>query len=348
VGGRHAARGNAAAVTVRRGARARARPTSDLGPRPSDPITEQLAQIERGSGAGFLSFPDGHTLRVTSLDKVYFPRDRVTKGDLMRYYAQVAPVLMPILADRPLALKRYPEGIEGHSFFQQNATKYPAGVRVEKIHTETGVIAPRFIGGDLRTLLYLVQLGTISVHAWQSRVGSLDDADYSTIDLDPSDGVPFGRVVELARVLGDRIRAEGRSAALKTSGSRGIHIAIPLPPGTDFAASARLAEQFAAGVVAEHPRLATLERRIEDRPRGTIYLDVQQNARGKSVVSAYSVRARKGATVSAPIRWPELTGSLRLERFTVRTMPRRLARVGDLWEDALRAGNRDRAIATEL
>jgi bifunctional non-homologous end joining protein LigD len=309
---------------------------------------DQLARIERDGGDGEVAFDDGRTLRVTSLDKIYFPHDGITKGDLMRYYAGVAPVLLPVLADRPLALKRYPEGIGGESFFQQNATKYPRGVRVESIETETGVAAPRFIGGDLPTLLYLVQLGAIAVHVWQSRVGSLDDADYSTIDLDPGEGVRFARVVELARLMGERLREAGLNAALKTSGSRGIHIAIPLPRGTSFAASTRLAERLAASVVEARPELATLERYIDARPRGTIYLDVQQNARGKSVVSAYSVRARKGAPVSAPLEWPELTGALRLERFTIRTMPRRLARVGDLWGDALRAGNDDRAIAKGL
>jgi bifunctional non-homologous end joining protein LigD len=306
-------------------------------------VEQQLARIERQGGDGEVTFSDRRTLRVTSLDKVYFPRDGTTKGDLMRYYARVAPVLMPILADRPLALKRYPDGIAGSAFFQQNATKYPAGVRVERIATEAGNPAPRFIGGDLLTLLYLVQIGTIAVHAWQSRVGSLDYADYSTIDLDPGEGVQFARVVELARLVGQRLRDMELAAAVKTSGSRGIHLAIPLPPRTSFAESTRLAAQVAEEIIEARPELATLERRIEKRPRGTIYIDVQQNARGKSVVSAYSVRARKGAPVSAPLRWPELTGTLRLDRFTVRTMPRRLARVGDLWGDALRVGNRGRS-----
>ena len=305
----------------------------------------QLARIERDDGDGEIVFPDGATLRVTSLGKAYFPRDRITKGDVMRYYARVAPLLMPLLTDRPLALKRYPDGIEGPAFFQQNATKYPAGVRVERIETEARTRAPRFVGGDLRTLLYLVQLGAIAVHAWQSRVGSLDQADYSTIDLDPGEGVRFGRVVELARLVGERVHERGLGAALKTSGSRGIHVAVPLPQGTTFAASTRLAGELARSIVDARPDLATMERHIDARPKGTIYLDVQQNARGKSVVSAYSVRARRGATVSAPLRWPELTGALRLERFTIRTMPRRLTRVGDLWGDALRADGRGRRLA---
>lgn len=311
-----------------------------------EPLEQQLNQIERDSGDGEIAFPDGRTLRVTSLDKVSFPRDDVTKGDLMRYYTRVAPVLLPILAGRPLGLKRYPDNIEKPAFFQQNATKYPRGVRVEEIVTEAGVAAPRFIGGDLMTLLYLVQIGTIAIHAWQSRVGSLDDADYSTIDLDPGEGVRFARVVELARIVGARVRERGLSAAVKTSGSSGIHVSVPLPPGTSYAESTRVAGRIAEGIVEARPDLATVERRIHDRPRGTIYVDVQQNARGKSVVSAYSVRARRGATVSAPLRWTELTDRLRLDRFTVGTMPRRLTRVGDLWGDAIRDGNRSTVIET--
>lgn len=316
--------------------------------RDSARVEQQLARIERTGGDGEITFADGQTLRVTSLDKLFFPRDRITKGGLMRYYSRVAPVLLPMLADRPLALKRHPDGIDGPSFFQQNATKYPPVVRVEKVKTEAGKLAPRFIGGDLPTLLYIVQIGTIALHAWQSRIGSLDYADYSTIDLDPGEGVRFARVVELARLFGRRIRELDVAAAVKTSGSRGIHIAIPLPPGMSFDASTQFVQRLAASIVESRPELATLERRIDERPRGTIYVDVQQNARGKSVVSAYSSRARNGAPVSAPLRWTELTGTLRLERFTVRTMPRRLARLGDLWGDALRAGNRDAAIAKGL
>ena len=307
-------------------------------------IERQLTRIERDGGDGQVTFDDGRALRVTSLGKVFFPRDGITKGGLMRYYARVAPALLPILRDRPLALKRHPDGIDGPSFFQQNATRYPPAVRVEKIRTETGRAAPRFVGGDLPTLLYVVQIGAIALHAWQSRIGSLDHADYSTIDLDPLEGVRFARVVELARLLGERIRARRLTAAVKTSGSRGVHVAIPLPPRTTFATSTRLAQRLAEEVVEARPEVATLERRIEDRPRGSVYVDVQQNARGKSVVSAYSVRARDRAPVSAPLQWPELSGALRLDRFTVRTIPRRLARVGDLWGDALRAGNRDVAM----
>jgi bifunctional non-homologous end joining protein LigD len=285
------------------------------------------------------------SLHVSSLDKVFFDGSGITKGDLMRYYALVAPALLPALKDRPLILKRYPNGIRGPSFFQQNAGAHPpAGVRTAEVETEDGKRALRLVGGDLLTLLYTVQLGTIAVHPWQSRLPRIEHADYSTIDLDPGKGVPFQRVVELAELIGRELERLGLTAALKTSGSRGLHIVLPLPAGTSYDRSARLAEAIAAHVITRHPTLATLERGLQRRPKGTIYVDAQQNARGKSVASAYSVRERPGAPVSAPLEWSELNGGLRMEDFTIQTMPARLNRVGDLWARAMKRRNTVRGI----
>jgi bifunctional non-homologous end joining protein LigD len=192
--------------------------------------------------------------------------------------------------------------------------------------------------------LYMVQLGTIAVHPWQSRLPTIDYADYCTIDLDPGEGVPFERVIELARLIRDELDALELMAALKTSGSRGLHIVVPLPARTTYARSAALAEQIAAAVAARHANLATLQRSLQRRPRGTIYVDAKQNARGKSVASAYSVRERPGAPVSAPLKWQELERNLQMKDFTIATMPRRLDAVGDLWGEALRRRNTARAI----
>jgi bifunctional non-homologous end joining protein LigD len=314
---------------------------------PSD-VAAQLEQLERQHSDGVLSFGGRKTLHVSSLDKVFFDDSGITKGDVMRYYARVAPVLLPLLDDRPLILKRYPNGIKGPSFFQQNAGTHPAGVRVAEVATEDGKRAERIIGGDLLTLLYTVQLGTIAVHPWQSRLPTIEFADYSTIDLDPGKGVPFARVVELADRIRDELETLELKAALKTSGSRGLHIVLPLPARTSYAQSAALAEAIAARVTAKHADLATLERSIQRRPRGTIYVDAGQNARGKSVASAYSVRERAGAPVSAPLRWSDLRRTLRIEDFTIATMPRRLDSVGDLWGEELKRRNTTRAIDRAL
>ena len=317
---------------------------------PSSVIT-QLDQIERASGDGVLALGSRKSLHVSSLDKVFFEDSGITKGDVMRYYARVAPVLLPLIDDRPLILKRYPNGIKGQSFFQQNAGTHPAGVRVAEVTTEDGKRAQRIIGGDILTLLYAAQLGTIAVHPWQSRLPTIEFADYSIIDLDPGEGVPFARVVELAERIRDELEDLDLTSALKTSGSRGLHIVLPLPARTSYARSAALAEAIAARVTAKHADLATLERSIRRRPRGTIYVDAKQNARGKSVASAYSLRERPGAPVSAPLRWSDLRQTLRIEDFTIATMPRRLDSVGDLWGEALKRRNAartiDRALLTE-
>lgn len=307
-------------------------------------MVAQLEQLERDGRDGVVNVGGRKSLRVSSLGKVFFKNSGITKGDVMRYYARIAPVLLPLIDDRPLILKRYPNGIRGSSFYQQNAGKHPPGVRVASVATEDGKRAERIVGGDLLTLLHTVQLGTIAVHPWQSRLPTIEYADYSTIDLDPGEGVPFERVVELAERIREELEALQLNSAPKTSGSRGLHIVLPLPARTSYGRSAALAEAIAARVVTKHPEMATLERSIKRRPKGTIYVDAQQNARGKSVASAYSVREREGAPVSAPLRWSDLRRNLQIEDFTIATMPRRIDSVGDLWGEALKRRNSSRTI----
>jgi bifunctional non-homologous end joining protein LigD len=307
-------------------------------------VERQIEQLERERRDGVLTFGRKKSLQVSSLEKVFFEDSGITKGDVMRYYAHVAPVLLPHLEGRPLILKRYPNGINGPSFFQQNAGTPPAGVRVAEVQTENGERAMRIIGGDLLTLLHTVQLGTIAVHPWQSRLPTIDYADYSTIDLDPGKGVSFENVVELAKRIREELESLQLTAALKTSGSRGLHIVVPLPARTTYERSAALAEKIAALVTAKQRVLATLERSLQRRPKGTIYVDAKQNAHGKSVASAYSVRERPGAPVSAPLRWNELERNLHIQDFTIATMRRRLDAVGDLWGEALKRRNSTRAL----
>jgi len=280
---------------------------------------------------------------------VYFPDAGVTKGALMRYYARVAPLLLPHLAGRPLVLKRYPEGVTGEMFFQQDAGPHvPDVVRVASLDTEAKGKRARIIGGDLATLLYTVQLGAIEVHPWLSRVTDIDAADRCLIDLDPDDDVEFSQVVMLARDILRIVDECGLSAGVKTSGSTGMHVVLPLPPGTSYDESVRLASLIAGVAVRLRPELATVERSIHGRPAGSIYVDAMQNARGKSAASAYSVRARPAATVSAPVEPDELSRTLRMGAFTTRTMPARIARVGDIWGRALAARPTARALARAL
>ncbi len=299
-------------------------------------VESQLLSIEAGEGDGVLDLGRGATLRVTSLGKQFFPEAGLTKGGLMRYYARVSRLLLPHIEGRPLVLQRYPSGVDGEMFFQQDAGDHvPEGVRVAAVQTVDKGPQDRFIGGDLLTLLYTVQLGTIEVHPWLSRIEEIEHADRCLIDLDPGDGVPFAHVVELAHDILRITRKCGLLAAVKTSGSSGIHLVFPLPARTTFATSAELAMLVARAAVIARPELATVERAIRARPDKSIYVDAMQNAHGKSMASAYSVRARPTASVSTPLRERELTARLKIGAFTVRTMPERLDRVGELWGAAL-------------
>ena len=299
-------------------------------------IESQLSAIERGPGEGTLDFGRGDALHVSSLGKVYFPKAKLTKGALMRYYARVSPVLLPHLDGRPLVLKRHPDGVGGPMFFQQDAgANVPDVVQTEMLRTEEKGKRRRIIGGDLATLLYTVQLGAIEVHPWLSRVADIDSPDRCLIDLDPGEGVPFSAVIALARDVLRIMEECGIAAGVKTSGSRGLHLVIALPRHTTYETSAQLAMQIAQVAVVARPEVATVERSIKARPAGTIYVDALQNARGKSAASAYSVRAKEEATVSAPLAARELTGRLRMGSYTVKTMPRRMATVGDPFGEVL-------------
>ena len=304
--------------------------------RQSADVESQLQAIEDGDDEGEIDFGRGKKLHVSSLSKAYFPKTGDTKGALMRYYARIWPLLQPHVDGRPLVLKRFPDGVGGPVFFQQNAGPHvPSAVRVETLNTVEEGPKPRIIGGDLLTLLYTVQLGSIEVHPWLSRLPDVDAADRCLLDLDPGEGVPFSTVIELAREVRAIARQCAVPIALKTSGSRGIHLVIPLPPRTSYDQSAQLALLIARAAVAHRPDIATVERSIRARPEGTIYVDPMQNARGKSMACVYSVRAKEGATVSTPLREQELTSKLRPAAFTLRTMPARVARTGDLWGEAL-------------
>jgi bifunctional non-homologous end joining protein LigD len=298
-------------------------------------LVADLDAIERDGGDGTVRV-GGTSLRVSSLGKVYFPESSVTKGELLRYYARVSPVLLPLLRDRPLALQRFPNGIAGESFYQQRAPEHPPrGVRVAQVRTAEGELAPRVIGGSLVTLLWLVQIGVIAMHPWLTTVRRPRSLDQMVLDLDPGDAAPFQRVQDVARWTRDALGEAGARAAVKTSGSRGMHVVVAIPADTPEEEALRAAEDVARRVAASHPQAATVERRLAARPADAVYVDWLQNAVGKSVASAYSARPRPAATVSTPLRWKELDGRVDPLAFTVRTVPERVARLGDVWRAAL-------------
>jgi bifunctional non-homologous end joining protein LigD len=308
-------------------------------------VVAQLSAIEEKGGEGSLDFGGGRTLKVSNLDKVFFPRDKYTKGDVMRYYARTAEFILPTIKDRPLVLKRFPNGIDGESFYQQKASDTtPPGVRIEIIETDGGEKQPRYVGGDLLTLLYTVQLGAISVDPWHSRVQSLEYADYTIIDLDPGPRANFARVIQVARWTKEAMDAFGLTAAIKTSGSTGLHIYLPLPPRTPNEAATLVAQLIATKVAETHPKEATIERFIKARGGAMVYVDYLQNIQGKTVAGPYSVRAKPGAPVSTPLQWRELTDDLDPRDFNIRNAPERFEKIGDIWNEAMRKKNSLRAL----
>jgi bifunctional non-homologous end joining protein LigD len=315
----------------------RATGTSEL---PSNDLVNQLQRVEAEGGNGSIRTGRGRQLEVTNLRKLFFPARKLSKGDLLRYYATLAEHILPQMRDRPLVLKRYPDGVRGKAFYQQSPPEsVPDGVRVEVLEDEKGDEQRRFVGGDLTTLLYTIQLGAISYDPWHSRVGQLQSADYSILDLDPGPGASFRTVIEVARQVKQELDRVGFQAALKTSGASGLHVYLPLPAGTPLDAARLAAEIIATRVASRHPRIATVERMTRRRPRRTVYVDYLQNILGKTVAGAYAVRAQPAATVSTPLHWEELTDDLDLKAFDLLTVPQRIAQIGDIWGPAMRHRN---------
>ena len=294
-------------------------------------VIEQLAEIEARGGEGIVTLPGDVELPVGHLDKVFWPAAGITKGALMRYYAWAAPYILPAVAERALIMRRFPDGIRGKAFYQQRAPdEVPRGVRVETLPVDREVPS-RLIGGSLATLLFMTQIAALSQDPWFSRLSSLDDADHVVLDLDPMPGVSFATVVDVARFIHDELERVGTPSVPKTSGAQGLHIYIPLPPHTSYDAGRLFCELVATVVADRHPRIATVERAVDARGR-RVYVDYLQNLRGKTLATAYSVRATDDAGVSAPLTWAEVHAGVDRRQFTLRTMPDRLRAVGDLWK----------------
>jgi bifunctional non-homologous end joining protein LigD len=313
-----------------------AAPRASALPLPDDIATviDTLRALEDAGRDGTLALPDG-PLDVTNLRKVFWPASGYTKGDLLRFYARLSPWMLPVIADRPLVMKRYPNGVLGKAFYQQRAPDAPPpGVRVEAVDEDEDGPMPRLIGGSLNTLLYVAQLGAISLDPWFSRAASPSTADFVAIDLDPMPSVPFSQVCDVARWVHDALAMLEIPAALKTSGSSGLHVYIPLAEGTTYESGQLLCQIVATAVASQHPKVATVERTVARRGR-TVYVDYLQNIEGKTLACAYSARASQFAGVSTPLQWHELDEDVRPEDFTLDTAVTRFEAVGDLWNPVL-------------
>ena len=267
----------------------------------------------------------------TNVDKVFWPDAGYTKGDLIEYYRAIAPWLLPYLADRPLVLTRYPDGIQGKSFYQKNAPAWaPEWIRTTTVWSESSDRELNyFVAEDVDTLLYLANLGTIPLHIWHSRVATLSNPDWCLLDLDPKDA-PFAHVVEIALFLHSLCEEVGFPHYVKTSGSSGLHVLIPLGAQMTYDQSATLGELIARVTVKALPKIATIESTVRKRG-GKVYVDYLQNRQGQVVAAPFSVREKPGATVSAPLRWKEVGKGLALADYTIKSVPRRMRdlRLGD-------------------
>lgn len=300
-------------------------------------LLDRLSELERTKKDGDLVLPTGQTLRVTNLAKVFWPNLGITKGDLFRYYVEVSPFILPAVDDRPLVMKRFPNGVDKPAFYQQrHPDPPPPGVRREVLPDEIEPIdeegpRDRLIGGSLITLLYMTQIAAISQDPWFSRVSNPVHQDYTAIDLDPGEGAGFDRVLDVARYVKEELDRLGIPGVPKTSGSRGLHIYLPLPRRTSYETGQLLCHVVASIVSTKHPKIATIERMVKRRPRGTVYVDYLQNILGKTLATAYSARASDYAGVSTPLTWKEVQAGVDPREFTIRTAPARFKKVGDLW-----------------
>lgn len=312
------------------------KPAARNGPRVAD-VVDQLRALEDARRDGTITLPDGARVGITNPHKAFWPKLKLTKGDLLRYYATVAPLILPAVQDRPLVMKRFPNGIDAAAFYQQRSRleNPPPGVRIETLDDDLDPIsepdARRFVGGSLITLLYMTQIAAISQDPWFSRVQSPLDADYVALDLDPGDDTPFSRVLEVARLVHDELDSLKVPSVPKTSGSSGLHIYIPLAPGTTYESGMLFCQIVATVIASRYPKLATVERTVRARRKGTVYVDFLQNILGKTLATAYSARASDYAGVSTPLTWKEIFDGIDPRDFTIVTAPRRFEEVGDLW-----------------
>ena len=275
-------------------------------------------------------------LTLTHLDKIYWPEEKYTKGDVIAYYEKVAPFILPYLKNRPIMLHRFPDGINGKDFYQKDLNfTHPEWIETFPLKQE-GSINNYLLINDLKSLLYAVNLGSIDLHPFLSNTSNLDHPDYCIIDLDPHD-ISFDKVIEAALELHDILEAINVKHYCKTSGGKGLHIMIPLHAKYDYTQSRQFAEIICHGVNKKLPKTTSMERSPEKRPK-MIYLDCLQNRYGQSIASPYSVRPRPKAMVSTPLSWEEVNNDLVISDYTIQTVPARLKKIGDILKPVLGAG----------
>src|SRR6266481_613680 len=279
---------------------------------------------------------DGRLVKLTNLDKPFWPKLGITKRDLIQYYVNIAPALLPHLTDRAMVMKRYPNGAAGEFFFMKRAPEpRPPWIEICSISHGSGNIIDFPIIQDLPALLWVINLGCIDLNQWYARCDDVDRPDYVHFDLDPGPGATFAHVCESALLVDEGFRALGFPTYVKTTGSRGLHVYVPIVRGPTQHEVWEFAKRFAIDLAARHPDVMTAVYTVAKRPAGRVLVDYNQNAWGRTLASIYSVRPAPRASVSTPVTWDEVRRGVAIEDFRIDNVPARLARCGDLWTPLL-------------
>jgi bifunctional non-homologous end joining protein LigD len=291
--------------------------------------------IPRGVNEIELAFDD-KTLRLTNLQKVFWPQQGITKGDLLQYYADVAPMLLPHLRNRAMVMKRYPNGATKEFFFMKQAPKpRPDWIEICSIHHSSGKVIDFPMIQDLASLLWVVNLGCIDLNQWYATCDDVDRPDYLHFDLDPVPDAGFDTVREAALLVHQTLTKLKMPNYAKTTGSKGIHVYVPIVRGPTQKEVWAVAKEIARLLESLHPKLITAVYQVAKRPRGRILVDYNQNAWGQTLASIYSIRPLPFASASAPVTWPEIEAGINVRDFRLDNLPQRIRKVGDLWKPLL-------------
>jgi len=269
---------------------------------------------------------------VTSLDRIYWPDEKLTKFDLLCFYLKVADYILPHLKDRPAILQRWPRGIKAPMFFQQDLESAPEFIKTKRLTNQEGRELDYAVFSTIGSVIHFVNLGNIEQHPWHSTIKHLDKPDWIAIDLDPK-SAPWENVLQVALVVKDVADEIGLDVFPKTSGSSGLHVYVPLKPVNEYAEVGEFARLMATEVARRAPQIATVERTIAKRKSTQVYVDWMQNARGKSLASVFTARAKPGATVSMPLTWKQVSQGVKISDFTITNVPELLKKKGDPWSD---------------
>ncbi len=283
----------------------------------------------------------GREVRLTNLRKPFWPERGITKGALIQYYADVAPVLLPHIKDRAMVMKRYPHGAAGAFFFMKRApTPRPSWIRTCTINHDSGNVIDFPVIDDIASLLWIINLGCIDLNQWYAKCDDVDRPDYVHFDLDPGHGATFDQVRECALIVREALETLKMKPVVKTSGSKGMHVYVPIVRGPVQKAVWTFAKALAVELASRHPALMTSEYKVAKRPKGRVLVDYNQNRWGSTLASIYSVRPTPLATVSTPLTWKEVAAGVRIEDFRLDNVRDRLTELGDLWKPLLAARGR--------